>query len=280
MTRPPKRLAIYAHYDPSDRIKPYVTHSLERLRADTERIIFVSTSRLSSAEKERVRPFCDTVMERENTGFDFAMWQGALHAIDYAAYDEVVLANSSVIGPLQPLAPIFARMSQSKSDFWGMTESAAYALHLQSYFLVFRSRLLRSEPFAAFWRSVLPYRDKMQVIRSYEIGLTRFFAEQGFRYDALVRAIDFGRKLRRGRLPNEPLGALPRARRTFDAWRWRNKELNPTHLYPLELVELGVPFVKCIHFRDNPRRLPMERLFEALERRGYPRSLLAGDARC
>lgn len=272
MTRP-KRLAIYAHFDRRDRVEPYVTHALERLRSDCERMIFVSTSALPATETDRVRPFCDTVMERENTGFDFAMWQGALASIDYSAYDEVVLANSSVVGPLEPLAPIFARMSQSDCDFWGMTESAAYALHLQSYFLVFRSRLLRSDAFAAFWRSVLPYRDKMQVIRSYEIGLTQFFAEQGFRYDALVRAIDFARKLRRGRLPNEPLGALPRARRTFDAWRWRHKELNPTHLYPLELVELGVPFVKCIHFRDNPRRLQLDRLFDALERRGYPREL-------
>ncbi len=271
-----RRLAVYAHYDPDHQVKRYVTHSLERIREDCDRIIFVSTAALPPGEVEKVRPFCDTVMHRENIGFDFAMWRDALFATDYAACDEVVLLNSSVIGPVFPLAPIFARMAESGCDFWGMTECAIWATHLQSYFLVFRSRLVRADAFAEFWRSVLPYRDKVQVIRSYEVGLTRFFEDAGFRYEALVRHTDLVRGLRTGSLPHGPFGRLYGAARRFKAWRTWNDPQNPTYLYPLELLELGVPFVKYELFRDNARRFPLARVFETLEASGYSREIIEG----
>lgn len=268
------RLVIYAHYDADARVKRYVTHALEALRRDCDRIVFVSTAPLAAHETDKVRPLCDTVILRENVGWDFGMWQRALEDVDRTAWDELVLMNSSVVGPLVPLAPIFERMQATECDFWGPTECATDAPHLQSYFLVFRERLLRSESFAAFWRSVLPYRDKHQVIRSYEIGLTRFFVDQGFRYETMLRARDLYLALRRGRFAREPRGRLARARRTVDAWGRSLDAMNPTHAYPLEAVALGAPFVKYIHFRDNPKRLPRELLYATLERAGLPRALV------
>ena len=55
-----------------------------------------------------------------------------------------------------------------------MTDSFEIRWHVQSYFLVIKRRALQSLAFSQFFNAVLPYRDKDQVIRSYELGLTRF----------------------------------------------------------------------------------------------------------
>lgn len=269
-----RRLVLYAHWDPGHRVKRYVTHALERLRGDCDRLVFSSTAGLPPEEVQKVRQYVDEVRQRENFGFDFAMWRDALDATDVRSWDEIVITNSSVVGPIYPLRPIFDRMTATGCDFWGMTESVMFATHLQSYFLVFRKALLCSNVFGRFWKSVLPFRDKMQVVRSYELGLTRYFHDEGFRYAALVGHVDLASRLRRGRFPHQQFGRLYRARRRIDATVWQNHKKNPTYLYPLELLDLGMPFVKYELFRDNARRFPLERVYETLEKAGYPRSLI------
>lgn len=269
------RLAIYAHFDADRRVRPYVLHALQSLRALSDRLVFVSTAGLPEGELAKVDALVDRSLACENRGYDFAMWQAALRTVDARSYDELVLLNSSVLGPIVPLAPIFERMAARPDvDFWGATECTTFAPHLQSYFLVMKTRVLHSEPFRAFFESVLPYRDKLQVIRSYEIGLTRFLVDEGFRYDAIVDDRALGRALRRGRLGREPLGPLHAAVRTANAWRWYFERLNPTLLWPIELVTLGVPFMKLEHFRTNPLRIRRERFVTALGELGYPRELL------
>ncbi len=251
-----KRLAIYAHFDRRDEVKRYVTHFLARLREACDRVIFVTNSALTDHELDKVRPYCEGVIQRNNVGFDFAMWAEALRGVDLGDYDELVLANSSVFGPVGPLDSIFRAMSASSCDFWGATESDEISPHLQSYFLVFRSRVLRSSAFDAFFRSVLPYRDKWQVTLSYELGLSRFLVGEGFRYEALFSV--------------DRLRALDRP--------WHKKSTNPTLRFAAQLIEQGLPFVKLELFRKNPLNAPLEPLYRALEAAGYDRALVEVDA--
>src|SRR5258706_15691942 len=110
----------------------------------------------------------------------------ALQGIDLSVWDELVLTNSSVFGPLFPLRESFDGMSGNPCDFWGMTGNHEIAWHLQSYFLVFRRNILHSPLFGQFWRTVLPRQDKKATIRNYEVGLTRFFEKYRFRAGQLI----------------------------------------------------------------------------------------------
>ncbi|MFP6685851.1 MAG: rhamnan synthesis F family protein, partial [Polyangiaceae bacterium] len=167
-----KRLTIYAHFDAKGQVRRYVTRYLKELRALSDKLVFVSTAPLSEEEVDRLQLHADEVVLKDNVGLDFGMWKHVIDRHELSEYDELVLTNSSIIGPLRPLQPIFSRMASRTCDFWGMTENFDGEWHLQSYFLVLKKKVMRSEAFATFWSSVLPYRSRWQIIRSYEVGFT------------------------------------------------------------------------------------------------------------
>jgi lipopolysaccharide biosynthesis protein len=251
-----KRLAVYAHFDAQQEVKRYVLHSLRELRPHCERIEFVSTAKLAEAELRKARALCDGVTTKENRGFDFGMWQHALAHAELGEWDEIVLTNSSVFGPVSPLGPAFD--SAGPCDFWSMTDNYDIAWHLQSYFLVFRRSLLASDAFRKFWASILPYRDKAQVIRAYEVGLSVFFREAGFSGRALYPL--------RQLFPPWPLGRL-----------YRKRDDNATLYHPGLLLRAGMPFVKVEVLRDNRVGARLFPVVRHLRRAGFPMSLLEFD---
>lgn len=267
---PTRRIVLFAHYDRDAEVKRYVLHHLKALRALAERLVLISTSRLSQRSLTDVSQICDKVYIRENRGLDFASWAFALEREHLGAYDELLLTNSSVLGPVRPLAEVFDRMSAEQCDFWGLTEGGSPTTHLQSYFLVFRRAAIGSKAFSDFWASVLPYRSKAQVIYSYELGLTRFFVEQGLRAAALFSYEEVLRRMY-GRL--SPLrGAV-----------------NPVYHFAVPLLEMGFPYFKIEAARGvalHPRPLLLRRAAEharqhllrrALTARGYDLSLVEYD---
>jgi lipopolysaccharide biosynthesis protein len=253
-----KRLALFAHYDAEDTVKRYVVECLARLRGACDRIVFVSTSHLSESEMAKVRPHCEAVLLKDNTGYDFGMWQHALEHTDLAGVDELVLTNSSVFGPIHPLEPIFRRMAEDPCDFWGMTDNFEYRWHLQSYFLVFKREVLRSEAFRSFFWSVLPYRSKGPVVLGYEVGLTSFLVDSGFRPGAFA--------------PVESWASWVLRRRMDLERRW-----NPTLFHPLKLLSRGMPFVKVMLLRDNVGMVPLAPVYRAMAAAGYDLDLIELD---
>lgn len=248
-----KRVAIFAHFDARNEVKRYVVSFLTALRAECDSVLFVSTAKLPESEQAKVRPLCDHVRLRENVGWDFCMWQEALGVADLTDADELVLTNSSTFGPLFPLAPIFARMAEEPCDFWGMTDSYEIAWHIQSYFLVLKRKAFTSAAFKQFFDSVLPYRDKDQVIRSYELGFSRFLEESGLRGKAFV-----------------PIGAWLSSE--WKKQRLRKKRRNSTVFQPLELLKLGMPLVKLQLLRDNPGKVRLKPVLRAMKDTGYDMS--------
>jgi len=255
-----RRLAIFAHYDAQGRVKRHVQYHLRALREVCDTVWFVSSASLSPGELGTAAALTDRAWTRENVGFDFGMWREALGQANLSEWDELVLTNSSVFGPLWPLTRAFETMQRSSCDVWAMTDNVERGWHLQSYFLVFRARCLRSDAFRRFWDSVELLRDKREVIESYEVGLSRFLTDEGFEADALV-----------------PERSLPP--RPLSHWLRRPQFFNPTLVQPLALLERGMPYVKVELLRDNPMEQPLEPVLRAMGRAGYDRSLIEIDTR-
>jgi rhamnosyltransferase len=253
-------LAIYAHYDSQGEVKPFTSYYLRCLAEHCERIDFVSTANLAPSEVEKVSSLCERALTKENVGFDFGMWQHALTDIDLSEWDEIVITNSSIFGPVYPLAEMFDRMGRADCELWGVTDNHDIDWHLQSYFLAFRRPVLRSPSFSKFWDSVLPYENKFQVIRSYEVGMTQFLLQQGFRAEAYV-----------------PVATL------FPPWplnlRYSRRRLDATVFNPLKLLARRMPFVKASLLRENPGGLNLAPIYEGVARAGYDRALIELDPR-
>lgn len=246
-----KRVALFAHYDADAKLRSHILSFLEKLREVCDVVIFVSSSPLSAKELAKVEPFVQSSLLRPNEGFDFSMWQAALREVSLDGVDELILTNSSVMGPITPLAPILEQMAARDCDFWGLTDNLELEWHLQSYFLVLKRAVLKSDAFRSFWASVLPYKNKYQVIRSYEVGLTHFLVEQGFRASAYIPTASC--------VSAATLARMKRARRT-----------NPTLFFPCELLTRGMPLVKVSLLRENPGAVDLRPLVGALTSAGFP----------
>ena len=251
-----RTLALFAHFDADGAIQPYVEHHLRALRAVAGRLVLVSTAALSPATRAYAAGLADRVLVVPNVGYDFAMWRAALAGEDVRAWERLLLTNSSVFGPLTPLAPILAQMEASGADFWGMTECREIAPHLQSYFLVFARAALHSRAFADFWREVEALSRKEEVIRRYEVGLTLRLRAAGlvgraFVDEQTVPAVSWPSRLRR----------LSRC-------------INPTLTRPAELVRAHMPYVKVALLERNPARVALDGIYAELARAGFSARLL------
>lgn len=251
---PLSRVALFAHFDRDAEIKDYIYYHLEHLARHCQRVLFISNSAVDDSHRVKLSKICSGVFVRGNIGLDFGMWRDALDQVSLDDIDELLLTNSSVFGPIPSLDDVLKKMADIECDFWGLTESPEIVPHLQSYFLVFRRRALTSDAFRAFWKSVLMFRDKNQVIRSYELGLSVFLKEQGLKMCALM-----------------PVDALPYKGLGIRKRRYRS---NPIVGKPLELLRQGVPYVKLEVFRSNPFKVNLKTLRREMIRKGFDERLI------
>ena len=258
------KVAVFAHYDPAGLVDDFVIYYLRALRDAGYAVVFVSSSPSFGTDAlQRVLPLSALVLLRLNLGYDFGAFKDGIEALgDLNRFEQVVLANDSVYGPLFDLGKILARCDAS-ADIWGMTDNWAGGYHLQSYFLLFRTTALICPMLTAFFRSVRPVQSKQWVVQRYEIGLTRAMQRAGLRCTALfpyqrVAAV-FAETAHACDLTQQHGLSAPRRRYLAQVMRRleRGKPLNATHWFWAELVsKMRCPFIKRELLIDNPFGIP------------------------
>lgn len=270
------RLALYAHYNPSQQLPRHVFHYLSELRKLGFTVCFISNSALDEASVTELEEFCERIIQRENSGFDFAMWQTAMECYDLSSYSELLLTNSSIVGPIKPLAPLWQSPLLNGCDFWGLTDNDELAPHLQSYFLVFTSKVIGSKCFAQFWRSILHFRDKDQVIRSYEVGLTRWLEQNGFRWSAVYPQSQIIQQFRADMNNRGFVKKLADRLKKVAGKRMKSPGRSTTLFYPDYLIRRGMPFLKYSLLHKGNVRIAPATAYKLLESSEISRELLRG----
>jgi lipopolysaccharide biosynthesis protein len=258
------KVAVFAHYDPAGIVHDFVIYYLRALRDAGYVVVFVSNAPdFGTASLQRVLPLSALVLLRSNVGYDFGAFKDGIEALGaLSRFEQVVLANDSVYGPLFDLSEILARCDAG-ADIWGMTDNLAGSYHLQSYFLLFRGRALVCPELLAFFRSVRPVQSKQWIIQRYEIGLTLAMQRAGLRCAALfpyaaVAAV-FAEAVQTGIVTQQPGPGAP-VRRYFARMMRRldcGKPLNAMHCFWIELVsKMRCPFIKRELLISNPFGVP------------------------
>jgi hypothetical protein len=221
-------VCLFAFFDPADAVDEWVFYYLARLRDLSFSIIFISTSPIGEADLARLRTYCCDVIVRANQGLDFASWAAAFHRHEKSISGRLLLANSSVYGPLDDLTDALNRLTSRPADFYGMVESIDISAHLQSWFLLFEPHVARSPTLKEFLSQPFTQMTKDQIIVNGEVALSKRLISAGLRYQALYRASAAG-------------------------WAERLFASNPMHLFWREMITVeGVPFLKVALPRDNP----------------------------
>jgi hypothetical protein len=226
------KLCFFSHFDKDGIIDPYVIYYLEKLLSLGCDIIFVSTAKtLAESETEKIKDICAQIILKENIGYDFGSWKTALDMSEelLANYEKLLLCNDSVYAPLHDLQNVFLQMQERDLDMWGVTESRDMGYHLQSYFLVFDKNIFHDHKFLQFWKNYTIYKYKRNVIEHYEVGLSRFMIENGYKLAA------------------------------YCPMDWHMSDTyNMSHLSWKNLItEKMCPFIKIELFRDNPMMIDL-----------------------
>lgn len=261
-----KRAIIFVHFDKDGLLDPHVQFFLGELRKHCETLIFVSASILPT-ELEKAALICDQAISRENVGYDFVSWKVGLAALVYPeSYDEVTFVNDSCYGPLFDLGRVFDQASSKSCDMWGLTYSHELVFHIQSFFFSFRRSIIASADFKQFWDSVEPLSNKAEIIKRYELGMTSYFRERGFRTYALfdIRLMTFLERLMAA-FYNGPY-LQRKFSRIFKGFLRGKRARNPMHTYWHSVLNRGVPFIKVELLRDNPLEIELPRVWRFLKR--------------
>ncbi len=229
-----RSVCLFAHFDPSGRIAPIVRLYLKELSACgfTVHVACSGVERLPGPDRDLLDRIGARAHLRPNPGHDFGAWQHLLRAGCAEGADEVLLANDSVLGPFQSLAPIFASMRRCAPDAWGMVASREGVWHLQSWFVCLTGAALARPAVRRVFAQPFETMSKAEIILHGELGLGA--ALQAEQLECVARHEE------------------PRRRRLR-----RFARINPMHLDWATLLTSGtVPFIKRDLIRDNPIRIP------------------------
>jgi hypothetical protein len=221
-------LCLFVTHAASPDLKPHVVDHIDALVEGGVAVLLIANTDLDPAAL-RIPPELAARLYgcaiRKNVGFDFAAWAHGYCLIDPSCVRKrLYLINDSIIGPLdrQAYALLLQRIRASPADAVGMTANPDPHDHLQSYYLVFNERLLHSATCHAFMHGVVNMPMKQNVIDCYEIWLSRFLEQQGFRIAAIFP-----------KLSTQP---PPNRNDTLCSWS--------------QLLDLGFPFVKSMVLKD------------------------------
>lgn len=185
-----RRVAIFASYSAEGRIHPYVEHYLAHLSQVAEHIIFVADNPYPPDELAKIQGYVAHAICERHGEYDFGSYKrGIAFAVEADLLensDELILCNDSCYGPIGGFGSLFDRMSSKSCDFWGVTASTAFGYHLQSYFVVFKNNVFRHTSFSSFFEQVEKKTDVSQVVLTYEVPMTQYFRDNGFKSGCLI----------------------------------------------------------------------------------------------
>lgn len=195
-----KKCLVYVIFEAEENLQRYKVLFLEKLASLVDETLIVVNGGLKSEDLSTLEQY-GQVLVRDNTGYDAAAFREGILTFGkekLQTSSQLLLVNDTNIGPMRDLNEVFQTMAERNLDFWGIsfgevqedaTNFNQYGYipeHLQSYFLVIESLLLRSEEFFDYWNNLTDTDSRDKAIGKHETTFTKYFADLGYRYDALV----------------------------------------------------------------------------------------------
>lgn len=196
MTEIPRRLAIYFFFDAKGNVDRYVPYFLDDLKKNVTDILIVSNGSVNEAGTNILNSY-GKLLVRENKGFDAWAYKEALEYVGWdglESYDEIIMLNNTIMGPVFPLKETFDKMDSRDVDFWGITKYFMQSWdpsgcckynyipdHIQSHWIACRKSLVKSEEFRKYWRELPEIEDYWEAVGRHEMIFTKHFEDLGFK---------------------------------------------------------------------------------------------------
>lgn len=203
-----KRLGIFFFFEKRGYVDDFILYYLDDLVKNLSELVIVCNGRLSEAGRKAFERYTDKIIVRENKGLDVWAYKTALDSYGWPAlaeFDEVVMTNSTLMGPVRPLREMFDAMAEDQDlDFWGLSvhhgaEGNPFKgkhlydylpVHIQSHFIVYRKKFVQSQDLQKYWDEMPMIENYFDSVQRYEAVFTKIFADKGYRWDVYVRTDD------------------------------------------------------------------------------------------
>lgn len=189
-----KRIAIYVHYEKKGRFLNFEKFFVSELLKDFSKVIVVANGEIDETDLTGFDSV--EIVRRENKGFDFGAWKDVIterYEREIKNYEQLLITNNSIYGPVGTFSEMISEMDKRNCDFWGINRHPAKDCciikgddatrcyeHLQSYWIVFKSRLLRSNDFISYWRNLPELDTFIKAVGYGEVRLTHHFEQLGY----------------------------------------------------------------------------------------------------
>lgn len=186
-----KRLLVYFFWDADGVVDDYVIHSLKALGEYSSSVAVVVNGEVNAEGYRKLRSASNHLIIRENVGLDAWAYKAAFDHLGYDnlnAFDEVLVTNFTLYGPVFPLADTFARMDATPCDFWGLAgfnekvKGRDDVQHLQSYFVVYRRSLTSTQDFRNYWDQLPKINGYIESVNLHELAQTPYFTARGYSF--------------------------------------------------------------------------------------------------
>jgi len=202
----PKRLGIFFFFDAQGVVDSYVETLLADMVKNLSELVVVVNGELTAKSYAKLSVFTDNIILRENKGLDAWAYKTALESYGWerlVEFDEVVLFNATIMGPVHPFEEMFTEMAGRNIDFWGITwfhevpyDPFGHAAegylprHLQSHFHAYRRTLVASKAFQDYWDNLPQMSSYEDSVGLHEAPFTQRFERLGFVSDVYVNTED------------------------------------------------------------------------------------------
>lgn len=189
-----KRIGIFCFYDKDGIVDEYIEFLLDELSRCLSRLVVVVNGEINDKGKRIFKKYTDEIYIRENKGFDGGAYKDVLINVlgwnEVQKYEELILCNDTFYGPFVSFESIFDKMDCEKADFWGLNYYCnKVANHLQSYFLVFRRKILHGFDLLDYFNKNINITssDITDVYGDFELGLFYYLSNLGYSFSAYTK---------------------------------------------------------------------------------------------
>ncbi|MDT0126583.1 rhamnan synthesis F family protein [Paenibacillus sp. RRE4] len=201
-----KRLGIFFFYDEAGIVDDYVTYLLNDIKIHLNRLIIVCNGKITPDGRMKLELLTEDLIVRENKGYDVWAYKEGIEYLGWehiSQYDEMILFNSTMYGPLESFNDMFHDMEGEDLDFWGITKfhevtydpfgTIKYGYipeHIQSHFIAVRNKMLTSSEFQKYWNNMRPVNSYIEAIGFHEAIFTKEFSDKGYTWNTYVDTSD------------------------------------------------------------------------------------------
>jgi len=193
------RLAVYFFHDNDGIADGYAVFFLQALKRISSKVCCVAGGKIGEGSRKELEACTDEIIVCDEKADAASAYAGFVNRRydEIVSFEELILCNDSVFGPLYPLEDVFSEMEirAERPDFWGITtepfletassrdsggQDSSAKERIESYFAVFSRKAVQSPAFAKFSEDYPKYsKDSIAV---YESGLTDALSGAGLTY--------------------------------------------------------------------------------------------------